>query len=65
MMSQNDVVKRCDIRGVRGAGKVNQKKRIACLTLAKPGEKVTIDPATYPDFHMKDLVVKCSEGESI
>ena len=45
--------------------KVNQKKQFACLTLAKPGEKVTIDPATYPDFHIKDLVVKFSEGESI
>jgi succinate dehydrogenase / fumarate reductase iron-sulfur subunit len=38
--------------------KINQKKRFACLTLAKPGEKVIIEPATYPDFHVKDLVVK-------
>ena len=38
--------------------KVNQKKRLACLTLAKPGEKVIIEPAAYPDFHVKDLVVK-------
>jgi hypothetical protein len=44
---------------------VNQKKQFACLTLAKPGEKVTIDPATYPDFHIKDLVAKFGEGESI
>jgi succinate dehydrogenase / fumarate reductase iron-sulfur subunit len=44
--------------------RVNKKKRYACLTLVKPGEKVVIDPATYPDFHIKDLVVQFSEGES-
>jgi succinate dehydrogenase/fumarate reductase-like Fe-S protein len=38
--------------------KVNQKKRLACLTLAKPGERIVIEPTTYPDFHIKDLVVK-------
>ena len=40
--------------------KINHKKRLACLTLAKPGEKVVIEPTTYPDFHIKDLVVKFS-----
>lgn len=38
--------------------KVNHKKRLACLTLAKPGEKVIIEPESYPDFHIKDLVVQ-------
>ena len=38
--------------------RINQRKRLACVTLAKPGEKIVIDPATYPDFHIKDLVVK-------
>jgi succinate dehydrogenase/fumarate reductase-like Fe-S protein len=38
--------------------KINHKKRFACLTPVKPGEKVTIEPALYPDGHVKDLVSK-------
>jgi len=41
--------------------KVNQKKKFACLTAVKPGEKVVIEPATYPDLHIKDLVVKLAD----
>jgi len=44
--------------------KINQKKRLACLTLVKPGERIVIEPATYPGLHIKDLVVQFSEGES-
>jgi succinate dehydrogenase / fumarate reductase iron-sulfur subunit len=45
--------------------RINQKKRLGCLTLAKPGERIVIDPAVYPDFHIKDLVVELKEGESL
>ena len=38
--------------------RINQKKRFACLTLARPGDRIVIEPATYPDSHVKDLVVK-------
>jgi succinate dehydrogenase / fumarate reductase iron-sulfur subunit len=38
--------------------KINHKKTLACLTLVKPGEKVTIEPALYPEGHTKDLVSK-------
>ena len=38
--------------------KINHKKKLACLTLVKPGETVLLEPASYPDFHVKDLVVK-------
>lgn len=38
--------------------KVNEKKRLACLTIVKPGETIVIDPVTFPDHHIKDLVVK-------
>jgi succinate dehydrogenase / fumarate reductase iron-sulfur subunit len=38
--------------------KINHKKAFACLTLARPGEEVLIEPATYPESHVKDLVVK-------
>lgn len=41
--------------------KVNQKKKFACLTLVKPGGKVIIEPLTYPDLHIKDLVVKLAD----
>ena len=41
--------------------KINDKKRFACLTLVKPGEKVTIEPASYPDGLIKDLVSKFIE----
>jgi succinate dehydrogenase/fumarate reductase-like Fe-S protein len=44
--------------------KVNQKKRLACLTLVKPGERIVIEPTSYPDLHIKDLVIQFSEGES-
>lgn len=43
--------------------KINQRKRYACLTMVNPGEKVIIEPATYPDGHIKDLVVKFADGE--
>lgn len=38
--------------------KINHKKRFACLTVVKPDEKVTIEPATFPALHIKDLVIK-------
>jgi succinate dehydrogenase/fumarate reductase-like Fe-S protein len=41
--------------------RINDKKRFACLTLVKPGEKVTIEPASYPDGHIKDLVSKLTQ----
>lgn len=41
--------------------RINDKKRFACLTLVKPGEKVMIEPASYPDGHIKDLVSKLTQ----
>jgi succinate dehydrogenase/fumarate reductase-like Fe-S protein len=41
--------------------KINHKKSFACLTLITPGEEVVIEPATYPDDHIKDLVVRIKE----
>ena len=43
--------------------KIDHKKRFACLTLVKPGESVIIEPATFPDSHIKDLAVKPSNKE--
>ena len=43
--------------------KINHKKRFACLTVVKPGEKVFLEPATYPDLHIRDLVVRLTAKE--
>ena len=40
--------------------KINNIKKFACLTLIKPGEKIIIEPLSYPESHIKDLVVKLS-----
>jgi succinate dehydrogenase / fumarate reductase iron-sulfur subunit len=37
--------------------KMDGKKRYACLTLLKPGQKVTLEPASFPSAHVKDLVI--------
>ena len=38
--------------------KINHRKQLACVTTVGPGEKVTVEPATYPEDHIKDLVVR-------
>jgi succinate dehydrogenase / fumarate reductase iron-sulfur subunit len=42
--------------------KINQKRKFACLTLVAPGETVVIEPASFPWYHVKDLVVHIKEG---
>jgi len=41
--------------------KINDKKRFACVTLVSPGEETVIEPASYPDRHIKDLVVETGD----
>jgi succinate dehydrogenase / fumarate reductase, iron-sulfur subunit len=43
--------------------RVNGKRKFACITLVKPGETLTIDPLTFPERHIKDLVVGIDEME--
>ena len=43
--------------------RIDGKRRFACLTVVKPGEKITVDPLTFPGGHVKDLVVQISEEE--
>jgi succinate dehydrogenase/fumarate reductase-like Fe-S protein len=38
--------------------KINRKKKFACLTWLSPGDDVTIEPVTFPENHIKDLVTK-------
>ncbi len=37
---------------------INKVKSFACLTVVKPGDEVVIDPLTFPEDHIKDLVVE-------
>ncbi|MEE9612453.1 MAG: 2Fe-2S iron-sulfur cluster-binding protein [Desulfatiglandales bacterium] len=41
--------------------KINHKTKFACLTLVEPGEEIVIEPVSYPDQHIKDLVVHIKE----
>jgi succinate dehydrogenase / fumarate reductase, iron-sulfur subunit len=43
--------------------RVNGKRKFGCITLVKPGETVTIDPLTFPERHIKDLVVEIDDME--
>lgn len=43
--------------------KIDRNKRFACLTLVKPGETVTLEPISYPDGHIKDLVTQMTQKE--
>jgi succinate dehydrogenase/fumarate reductase-like Fe-S protein len=38
--------------------RVDGKRRFACITLVKPGARITVDPLTFPAGHIKDLVVE-------
>ena len=41
--------------------KINQKKKFACLTRVEPGEEVVLEPVSFPDQHIKDLVIQIKE----
>jgi succinate dehydrogenase/fumarate reductase-like Fe-S protein len=43
--------------------KINHVKKFACLTLVKPGDKIVVEPLTYPEQHIKDLVVKFTDKD--
>jgi succinate dehydrogenase/fumarate reductase-like Fe-S protein len=43
--------------------RIDGKRRFACITLVKPGAALTIDPLTFPNAHIKDLVVEISDDE--
>lgn len=38
--------------------KINNKKKFACLTRINPGEEVTLEPVSFPEGHVKDLVIQ-------
>ena len=41
--------------------KINDKKKFACLTRVKPGDEVRLEPVSYPEGHVKDLVIQIKE----
>ena len=36
--------------------RINKKRKFACLTLVAPGEEIVLEPISYPENHVKDLV---------
>ncbi len=44
--------------------RINSKRRFACITLVKPGETITVDPLTFPEGHIKDLVVEIADQDN-
>jgi succinate dehydrogenase/fumarate reductase-like Fe-S protein len=36
--------------------RINSKRKFACLTQVEPGDEIVIEPVTYPENHIKDLV---------
>lgn len=44
--------------------KINGKKNFACITVVKPGEKVVVEPASFPSLHVKDLVVALADDKT-
>ena len=43
--------------------KIDSIRKFACLTLVKPEDKIVIEPLTYPERHIKDLVVKFTDKD--
>lgn len=43
--------------------RINKRRRYACLTLVAPGEKVIVEPASFPDGHVRDLVIMDGSDE--
>ncbi len=41
--------------------RIDGKRKFACITLVKPGKTLTVDPLTFPQGHIKDLVVEMSD----
>jgi succinate dehydrogenase/fumarate reductase-like Fe-S protein len=37
--------------------KINQKPLFACFTIVKPGAQITVEPLSFPEQHIKDLVI--------
>ena len=41
--------------------KINHKKKFACLTPVRSGEEVVLEPVSFPEDHIRDLVVRIKE----
>ncbi|HVN25778.1 MAG TPA: 2Fe-2S iron-sulfur cluster-binding protein [Syntrophorhabdales bacterium] len=44
--------------------RIDGKRRFACITLVKPGATITVDPLTFPEGHIKDLVCEVAGKET-
>jgi fumarate reductase iron-sulfur subunit len=41
--------------------KINQKTKMACLEQVSPGDRIVLEPVSFPERHVKDLVVTNKE----
>jgi succinate dehydrogenase/fumarate reductase-like Fe-S protein len=41
--------------------KINKKTKMACMEQVAPGDRLTIEPVSFPERHVKDLVVMSKE----
>ncbi|HEX2967300.1 MAG TPA: 2Fe-2S iron-sulfur cluster-binding protein [Syntrophorhabdaceae bacterium] len=44
--------------------KINGKKNFACITTVRPGDKIVVEPLSFPLRHIKDLVVTLSDEQT-
>jgi succinate dehydrogenase / fumarate reductase, iron-sulfur subunit len=44
--------------------RINGRKAFACVTTIRPGERVVLEPASYPEDHIKDLVVHMGQAQA-
>jgi succinate dehydrogenase/fumarate reductase-like Fe-S protein len=44
--------------------KIDGKKSFACITIVRPGERIVVEPASFPSLHVKDLVVAMADKQA-
>ena len=47
-----------------GLMKIDGKKSFACITIVRPGERIVVEPASFPALHVKDLVVAMAHEQA-
>jgi len=44
--------------------KIDGKKSFACITIVRPGDRIVVEPASFPSLHVKDLVVAMADAQT-
>ena len=40
------------------------EKSFACITIVRLGERIVVEPASFPSLHVKDLVVAMADEQA-